>query len=214
LLPAFLLLAWGGLSAAGVQLTPNSTAATATGSVTVTAAVLPEIHTTSTTCFGTTQNNASLAATAGDNADVVIGATCDVKFGTTNGAGGATLKVNDPRPAASAAFCQAAVTLACSGGSLADAAFTGVSSAGNGMADGTFGVDVTATSNCTTPTWTAGNTYGLRPAATAPANGDLICTKTSGGTDASYTIQFKADTTGSQTSGNYLARADFTAEAT
>lgn len=206
-LPAGLLLAWGLLAAAGVQLTPSSRAAASTGSTTISATVLPDIHTTGSTCAGASITGVSFAP--GVN-DTLLGG-CSMVFGTTNGASGAQLRVEHPRPAGNVAFCQQATPAsACAGGTFTDALYNGVGV--TDIPDGSFGVKANAVTTCSTPTWTAGNLYGLRAAATAPGTGDLICDR-SAGTDATYALQFYADPSAAQVSGLYYAQADFTAEA-
>lgn len=205
--PAALLAAWGLLAAAGVPLAPDSRAASSTGTTSVTATVSPEVH-VGGTCIGSTYSGVSMLTTAGDTD---LHSACTVTFGTNNGTNGATLRVRHSRPSPNVAFCQNSVYAdACLGDTFTDVVNTGV--AAGSMPEGSFGVGVTAVTACTTPTWAAGNVYGLRDITTAGGVGDLVCTQ-SGNTDGNYSIQFRADPSNSETAGSYYAQAQFVAEA-
>jgi hypothetical protein len=198
-LPAIVLLAWGGLSAAGVPLVPNSHAVS-TGSATVNATVALDVHIAGT-CAGNT-NFPSVGLALGDN----VLASCGVTFGTNNGATSA-LKIETARPSG-AAFCQSAVGVACAGGNFTDVAANSAAIAG-----GEFGVKTTAITSCTTPTWTNLKFNPVRDATTAPGAGDLVCSMT-GTTDGNYSLEFHANRAAGTPAGTYQAQANFTAEAT
>lgn len=201
-LPAFALIAWGVLAAAGIPLERDARAASS-GSTAVTASVLLEIH-IGGTCPGGSLSGVSMSGSAG----ATLLGSCTVTFGTNNGTTGSVLKVEHPRPSGNVAFCQATELLACSGGSFTDETAAGSTA----LADGAFGVQVAAAPTCSTPTWTNGNYYGIRDATTAPGVGDTVCTQ-AGTTDGSYSLDFEANPVASTTSGTYYTRADFTVEA-
>lgn len=204
-LPAGLLIVAAVLSAAGVRMVGPGYAAS-TGSTTVSATVNPELH-IGGTCPGNTLSGVSMNTT---DATTALG-SCTVTFGTNNNnPGGSLLRVETPRATGGDnTFCSTAVTASCGATSFADVAFTGAAS----LADGQFGVLVNGAPTCNTATWTNGNYYGLRAAATAPGTGDLICDHNTFPGDASYSLQFSANPGGTTVATTYQGRADFTVEA-
>jgi hypothetical protein len=214
-LPAALLITAGVLSAIGVSLTPSSRAATASSDVTVNATILPEVSFN----FQATECRAGASVTDGElgidaagqrltiaaTGNTVLG-TCRMRFGTNNGASGASLSVSNQRPAGNVIMCGGAAGAACSGGSFADD-----DGANATLEAGRFGIRAD-TLTCTTAAWTAGRYYG---APDAPAT-DNICTGQTAdpvaANDGDVTVGFVTNGN-NQPSGNYYARMAFTATA-
>jgi hypothetical protein len=198
-LPALVLAAWGLLSAAGMPLAPNSHAAS-TGGSTVNATVAIDVHIAGTCAAGT--NFASVPLALGNNTL----ASCDVTFGTNNGAT-STLKVESARTTGSDnMFCQAASVSAACG-----ATFSAPGANAASLSDGQFGVQTTTISSCTTPTWTLNN-FNPVPDSTTAGAGTTICSMT-GTTDGDYDLEFVARRGAATPAGTYIGQAVFTAEA-
>jgi len=221
-LPAALLVSWAILAATGFPLTPNSQAASASSTTSVTASVLPEVHMDLAnadpdgagplsgcgTVTGTAPNeDGAFTPTAMSTSDGDIElARCTMTFGSNNnGTSGATLSVESTR-ASGAAFCSTAFDVACAGNTFADE---------NGdatLAEGGFGLRPTTVSGCggAGADWSTANYYGI-PADLA-GFGTQIC-DTNNTSDGTMVLTFRANPSASQTAGNYYVRARFTAQA-
>lgn len=196
-IPAACLIAYAIVAASGVQFAPETRAAT--GSVTVTSTVLPQLS-IGGTCVGSTQDEPSLAVNVDDT---LIGGTCTVTYSSNNNSAGIALRVRSPRPSGNA-FCRESVHTNACGAFASFSQATGVAD----IPDGGFGVNVSATT-CDTPAWTAGTNDRALPTG---ANTD-VCTTEAMGAGASTTFGFYADTLAAQQAGGYFARADFTVAA-
>jgi hypothetical protein len=197
-LPAALLVAWGVLAAGGFLVSPTSHAATST----VNATVALDVHIGGTCAAGT--NFPSQALGLSTNTSL---AACDLTFGTNNGAS-STVRVESPRAAGHATFCQAgSVSANCSGGT----GFASPTANDTALVDGEFAIRTTAITSCTTPTWTNTNYNGV-PDSSTGGFGDLICTMT-GTTDGDYDLEFFARRGVATVAGTYIGQAVFTAEA-
>lgn len=209
LLPAFALLAWGGLSAAGVQLTPESTAAT-TGNVTVSAQVLPEISVSGTCASGGSISGATLTpSTAGTQA---IG-NCVLTQATTNGSTTLARVESSRSTAGTGIFCKTTIapaTTACAGTAAQN--FTQVTAGAGSLADGDFGIKVAAAGTCIAGanTWALNTYHPLRDATTAPGAGDSVCSTLASTATSSTTLNFDADPLATQEAGTYQTQAIFT----
>lgn len=205
-LPAAALLTAALLAATGFRVTPPSYAATNT--TTVSANVGAELHigTGAGQCGGGVYSGVSISP--GANAAL---ATCTLTFGSNNNAAGVNIRVESTRPSGADTFCQAAITSACTAGATT---FTNVATTGiliGSLTNGGYGVHVTGTPTCSTPTWASGSIYGIGAADTAGA-GNLICSQ-SGTTDGSYPLAFTARGDASKTAGTYTTNAQFTVAA-
>jgi hypothetical protein len=202
-LPAALLVTAAVMAATGVRMVGPSFGAS-TGTSTVSATVTPELH-IGGTCPGFVGGGPTMAP--GD-ATTSLGA-CTLTFGTNNNATGALIRVESERPGAgNHTFCSTVVTAACGATSFADVAMGGAAS----LADGEFGVRVTAAPTCVAPTWTNSNYYGVPDATTAGA-GSILCDQSNTTVDASYALQFAANPGAGTTAGLYRGSAVFTVEA-
>lgn len=211
-LPAALLVAFGAFSAAGFTVAPDSVASTATGTVSVNAAVAAEVHMTLAACttpnaaaMGGSANNqtaafSSVALTTTDGPTVL--GQCDMTFGTNNQSTGAQLTVADSRPAGGTNnfLCASAVGTACSGNDFTDTAV------GVALADGAAGLKFSAMT-CTGATTM--NTTNYYPVA-ASSN---VCVDNTGATDSTLTLQVVANPSTTQPAGSYFAQANFVATA-
>jgi hypothetical protein len=222
-LPAALLVAYALVAASGFSLTPNSGAAT--GTATVNATVLPEVHMNFTSCGSVTDPD-GVGPLAGDaviaapsmsssDGDISLG-TCAITFGSNNnGTNGATLTVANARPGAGYAMCQAAIGSTCVAPQFSDSPVAGEALvAFNGASVGATGRMGIKASALTCPgaggSWSvATNYYGL-PAAATPSQ---ICA-TNSTTDGGLTLDFRADPGGSQAAGAYTLKANLVATAT
>jgi hypothetical protein len=224
-LPAALLVAYALVAASGFSLTPNSGAAT--GTATVNATVLPEVHMNFPSCGSVTDpdgagplaGDAVIAAPnmSSSDGDISLG-TCAVTFGSNNnGTNGASLTIANARPAGGTgyAMCQTAVTLACAAPGFSNSPTAGENlvafNAASVPATGRMGIKA---SSLTCPgagaDWsTATNYYGL-PALATPST---IC-DTNSTTDGGLTLDFRADPGSSQAAGAYTLKANLVATAT
>jgi hypothetical protein len=222
-LPAALLIAYALVAATGVSLTSTSRAAT--GTATVNATVLPEVHMNFTSCGSVTDPDGA-GPLAGDavilapdmttsNGDVSLG-TCAMTFGSNNnGTNGAKLTVANARPGAGYAMCQAAIGSTCVAPQFSDSPVAGETLAAfNSASAGATGRMGVKASALTCPgaggSWSlATNYYGL-PAAASPSQ---ICA-TNSTADGGITLDFRADPGGSQSAGAYTLKANLLVTAT
>lgn len=209
-LPAALLVAFGALSAAGFTVAPDSVAATATGSVSVTASVAAEVHMTLANCatpnvavMGGSANNqtaafSSVALTTSDAATVL--GQCDMTFGTNNNALGAQLTVADARAAGGSGnfLCASASGTVCAGADFTDTAVLAT------LAEGAAGLKLSALTCNGAAGMTTANYYPIAAAAN-------VCVDTTGVSDSSLTLQVVANPSTTQPSGSYVGQANFVA---
>jgi len=223
-IPAAMLISVGLLSAMGVSLIPDGRAATATGGTVISATVLPEVS------LDLAQNQAGAAA-CGTIIDATVNAevaefgnagsripinssgatnlgTCNMTFGTNNGATGASLSYKSDRPAtANRTFCTTAVGLTCAG-----TFYTDDDGANATLEADRFGVRLD-TENCDTNTMVLARYYG------APLSGAAaqdVCTgeaaSATPANDGHVILSFHVNTS-TTASGDYNARLNFTATA-
>ena len=226
-LPAALLVSAGLLSAFGFSMTPNGRAATATGTTTISATVLPEVS------LDLAQNTAG-ASTCGVQTDATANAevyefgnagaripinasgatalgTCNMTFGTNNGSSGASLTYKSARTiTANRTFCTAAVAADCSG---ANTYYTDDDGANTTLEADRFGIKLDPASLCDNQPM-VDNMYWGAPISTGTAKD--VCTNEAASATASndgyVRVMFDVNTS-TIASGNYNAQIVFTATA-